>query len=387
MRPKWEVADVVASHGNAFLKASHQPWQVVRTLQALRDCRTAALGGHRLRCSDCGQEKYRYNSCRNRHCPKCQGVNREKWILNREAELLPVPYFHVVFTLPSELNTLAMHRPKEVYDSLFRSAWQTIRKFSADHRYLGATSGMTAVLHTWGQNLSLHPHLHCIVPGGGITAAGKWKKAKSKGKYLFPTKALARVFRAKFMAELRSTGTDVDYPAGRKLFAKDWVVYCRQPFPGPKQVVEYLGRYTHKIAISNHRIRCIDPDGTVHFTWKDYRQGGEKSVMALPAFEFLRRFCRHILPRGFVRIRHYGMLASRNKAALLNRARDCFGMTPWQKPENITWQQVLQQTTGIAPDRCPACRKGTLKAIAIILPLRGPPKRALKPVSPSSHDA
>lgn len=379
MRPKWEVADVVASHGKSFLSTYPQTWQVVRTLHAIRNCRTAALGGHRLRCNCCGKEKNRYNSCRNRHCPKCQGMNREKWIRRREAELLPVPYFHIVFTLPAALNTLALHKPKEVYNALFRAAWQTISQFSKDHKHLGAQTGMTAVLHTWGQNLSLHPHLHCIVPGGGITPRGKWKKARNRGKYLFPTKALAKVFRAKFMNELRASGADVDRVTGKKLFDTDWVVYCKQPFPGPKRVVGYLGRYTHKIAISNHRIKRIGEDGTVHFTWKDYRHGERKKLMRLSAHEFLRRFSQHILPGGFVRIRHYGMLASRNKAVMLNRARAVFDMEQWQKPEKISWQQILQETTGITPGQCPYCKKGILEIIADIEPVRGPPVTAVHP--------
>ncbi len=379
MRAKWEVADVVATHGKSFLKAFAQPLQVVKTLLAIRDCRTAALGGHKLRCTCCAHEHYRYNSCRNRHCPKCQGINREKWIWNREQELLPVPYFHVVFTLPHELNVLAMHHPKEVYSSLSRAAWQTIKQFSTDHKHLGANTGMTAVLHTWGQNLSLHPHLHCIVPGGGIAENGKWKPAKNKGKYLFPTKALAKVFRAKFMSELRTTDIKIPQAIAREIFKKDWVIYAKQPFLGPKQVVEYLGRYTHKIAISNHRIQKVDKDGTVHFTWKDYRKGGSKDTMKLSAHEFLRRFSQHVLPAGFVRIRHYGMLSSRNKARILNQARDCFSMERWEKPEAINWKVVVQERMNFVADQCPKCKEGVMEIVEIILPKRGPPMVKFKP--------
>lgn len=387
MRPKWEVADIVTFYGKSFLKIHPQRPQVVKTLLAIRDCRTAFMGGHKQRCNCCGHERYQYNSCRNRHCPKCQAINREKWIWNREQELLPVPYFHIVFTLPHELNSLALHHPKEVYNSLFRAAWQTIAIFSKDPKHLGADTGMTAVLHTWGQNLSLHPHLHCIVPGGGITVSGKWKKARNKGKYLFPGKALALVFRAKFMCELRGTGVMVEQAVARELFRKKWVVYAKQPFLGPKQVVEYLGRYTHKIAISNHRIQRIDKNGTVNFSWKNYRKGGEKEVIQLSANEFLRRFCQHILPSGFVRIRHYGMLSSRKKSLMLNKARNYFGMEQWEKPNAVNWKLVVQQRMDFIPDQCPKCKEGVMEVIEVILPARGPPKNPLAKRNTSSYAA
>jgi len=387
VRPKWEVADVVASHGESFLKTHRQRVQVVKTLMAIRDCRTAALGGHKQRCGCCGFERYQYNSCRNRHCPKWQAINREKWIWNREKELLPVAYFHIIFTLPHELNTLALHHPKEVYNSLFRAAWKTIDQFSKDPKHLGADTGMTAILHTWGQNLSLHPHLHCIVPGGGITSEAKWKQARNKGKYLFPTYALAQVFRAKFISMLRAAEVEVKQSVAKKLFTNQWVVYAREPFGGPKQVVEYLGRYTHKIAISNHRIKQIDTNGTVHFTWKDYRKGGRKSVMKLTADEFLRRFSQHILPPGFVRIRHYGMLSSRNKSKKLNQARDYFSIEPWEKPEAINWKLVAQQRMNFIPDQCPKCTKGVMEIIEVIDPARGPPLNTFVKLCTSFHAA
>ena len=241
------------------------------------------MGGHKQQCSCCGHVQYQYNSCRNRHCPKCQAVNREKWIWHREQELLRVSYFHIVFTLPYELNSLAMHKAGEVYNSLFKAAWRTIREFGMDPKHLGGQTGMSAVLHTWGQNLSMHPHLHSIVPGGGITTEGKWKKARNKGKYLFPTKAMAKVFRAKFMSLFRSTGVEVDQLTAKRIFQKQWIVYTKRPFLGPEQVIEYLGRYTNKIAISNHRIKHIDANGSVHFTWKDYRKAGKRSIMKFSA--------------------------------------------------------------------------------------------------------
>jgi phage FluMu protein Com len=373
MRPRWEVADVITSHGKSFLKSYPQCLQVVKTLMAIRDCRTAVLGGHKQQCSCCGYESYQHNSCRNRHCPKCQTVNREKWIWNREQELLPVPYFHIVFTLPDALNAIALNNPKEVYNALFRAAWQTINQFGKDPKHIGADTGMTAVLHTWGQNLSLHPHLHCIVPGGGITKTGQWKQARNNGKYLFPTYGLARVYRAKFMSLLRGSSVKIKQSVAKKLFGKQWVVYTKRPFLGPKQVIEYLGRYTHKIAISNHRIKQIDKDGTVHFFWKNYRKSGTKAVMQLTAHEFLRRFSQHILPPRFVRIRHYGMLSSRNKSKKLNQARDYFSMEQWEKPEAINWKLVAEQRMNFIPDQCPKCKEGIMEIIEVINPARGPP--------------
>lgn len=371
MRPNWEVANLVASHGTRFLRQYPQNNQVARTLAAIKACRTAQLGGHRLRCNCCGKEQYRYNSCRNRHCPKCQAVNREQWIWNREQELLPVPYFHVVFTLPDALNVLAINHPKAAYNSLFRAAWHTMKTFANDPKHLGAETGMTAVLHTWGQNLSLHPHLHCIVPGGGLTKAGHWKKAHNKGRYLFPTFAMAKVFRAKFMELLRKE-VAVPQDVAKRLFQKPWVVYAKRPFMGPTQVVEYLGRYTHKIAISNHRITGID-EPHVRFSWKDYRHGGVKKIMQLDIIEFLRRFCQHILPSGFTRIRHYGILASRNKSTQLNKLRQYFKLRPWKKPQKTDWKEVVEQQMNIIPDQCPHCKEGVMQVIEILEPRRGPP--------------
>lgn len=248
-----------------------------------------------------------------------------------------------------------------------------IKQFSSDPKHLGAETAMTSILHTWGQNLSLHPHLHCIVPGGGITPSNHWKEGKSNGKYLFPTKALANVFRAKFMSVLRSSGIKVDQSIAKRVFQKQWVVYAKKPFFEPEQVVEYLGRYTHKIAISNHRIQSIDPYGNISFAWKDYRKGGKKGVMKLSAHEFLRRFSQHILPSGFVRIRHYGVLASRNKSVKLNLARTFYGMEKWQKPEKVNWEKVAQERMDFIPHQCPKCKEGVMKVIAVIEPQRGPP--------------
>jgi len=270
-----------------------------------------------------------------------------------------VPYFHVVFTLPDTLNRLCLYAPKEVYAILFKSAWSVLRDFGRNPKFLGAGMGMVAILHTWGQNLGLHPHLHCIVPGGGITANGKWKYGKSKGKYLFPVKAMGKVFRARFVENLRK---EFDRPKSfyDKLFAKDWVVYAKRPFANPKYVVEYLGRYTHKIAISNHRITSL-ANGKVSFTVKDYRKGGARSTLGLSDAEFIRRFSLHVLPKGFVRIRHYGFLSSSRKKTILPLLTAEIGRpAPKEKPPPILHR------------RCPRCKEGTLVTV-LMFDGRGPP--------------
>jgi hypothetical protein len=359
------VAQVLARHWPQV--ESHpqiNAWQL-RTLAAIMRCRTEAMGGHVDACSDCGAVRVSYNSCRNRHCPKCQGRKREQWIQAREAELLPVPYFHVVFTLPQELNPLAICQPKHVYDTLFEAAWQTLLTFAQDPSHLGARPGMVAVLHTWGQTLALHPHLHCIVPGGGLGKSGKWKGARGRGKYLFPVKAMSPVFRAKYVEKLKTRLPEVDKDLIRSLFAKQWVVYAKRPFATPENVVEYLGRYTHKVAISNHRIQQVD-GRNVTFSYKDYRQGAQKLEMTLPGMEFIRRFSLHILPRGFVRIRHYGILSGTGKAAALPAIRD-------QLPHEPRREDSARVLEAYNPALCPCCGKEAMKTLQV-MPKRGPPQ-------------
>lgn len=376
MQPRHEVADVLKKYGRSFKGQSKLPAQHLRTLRAIEQCRTKALGGHVDACTSCGAVRVSYNSCRNRHCPKCQNTNREQWLIDREAELLPVPYFHVVFTLPHALNELCMHHPKAMYGMLFKAAWQTVEGFGWNPKFLGAETGMIAILHTWGQNLSLHPHLHCILPGGGISATGKWKKARNRGKWLFPVKdkGMSQVFRAKYMALLRQWAqkekVPLDPKAIKKCFEHKWVVFAKDAFNGPKGVMEYLGRYSHKIAISNHRLLSID-HSKVSFKWKDYRTL-KNGVITLDAHEFLRRFCLHILPKGFPRIRHYGFLASRNKAEKLNLVRQALGV-PSPKPQvKKSWQELSKQRLGFDPAKCPHCG-GTMQEIETLLPERGPP--------------
>ena len=332
--------------------------------QILSRCRTAALGGHIDKCNHapCGTLHLSYNSCRNRHCPKCQGHKREEWIAKREKELLPIAYYHVVFTLPSELNTLALYNPRLIYNTLFKTAWAVIKGFGENPDYLGAQTGMICILHTWGQNMSLHPHLHCIVPSGGIDKNGNWKWVKKKEKYLYPVKEMSIVFRAKYVAELRRSGI-ADQELFDKLFTKSWVVYAKRPFGRASHVVEYLGRYTHKIAISNHRIKSID-SGEIVFSAKNYRKEGKKEYLRLDPKVFISRFALHILPKGFVRIRHYGFLSSTGKRLYLKKLQDRLG-----KPK----LKVKPKTMHLV---CPKCKQGRLETVAVF-DARGPPKHWL----------
>ena len=329
------------------------------------------MGGHVDLCTGCGHVRISYNSCRNRHCPKCQQIQRERWIQAREAELLPVSYFHVVFTLPESLNRLCLYEPAKIYKLLFDTAWGVIRSFSQDEKHLGADTGMISILHTWGQNLSLHPHIHCIVPGGGITPTGHWKHARSHGKFLFPVKAMSSVFRARFVTALRSTIKDLDKSFYNDLFKTAWVIYAKRPFGGPKQVIEYLGRYSHKIAISNHRITSIS-DHAVTFRYKDYRDESKNKMMTLNPQEFIRRFSLHILPKGFPRIRHYGILSSRRKQKTLPVIHEQLNSL-YLKAEKKDWKQISTDL-GYNPDCCPVCKQHTMITI-LCFDRRGPPDR------------
>lgn len=358
MQPEYEVASVIGQLGDDIQELKLTVWQH-KTLRAIRDCRTQALGGHIDVCTDCGTLQISYNSCRNRHCPKCQGHKKEEWINARTGELLPVPYFHVVFTMPDLLNPYVMHDPKKMYDLLFESAWDTLQTFG---RNKGLKMGMISILHTWGQNLSLHPHLHCIVPGGGIDAHGHFDKIRADGKFLFSVKAMSKVFRAKYVAMLRR-GKIASQEIISQLFQKPWVVYAKRPFGNVQSVIEYLGRYTHKIAISNHRIKKLDYQG-VTFTYKDYRQKGTTREMTLTVREFIRRFAQHILPKRFVRIRHYGFLSSTWKRSKLKALQQEMGAAENPKPP----QGKLQ--------RCPYCKVGKLITI-LTFDSRGPPKEYL----------
>ena len=368
MQPAFEVADVLTAH---WLQVQHSglfnTWQL-RTLDAVNRCRTASLGGHIDGCSSCGHVRISYNSCRNRHCPKCQGAAREKWIQAREEELLPVPYFHVVFTLPDTLNKLCLYKPKILYDLLFKTAWSVLNSFGHDPKWLGAQTGMISILHTWGQTMTLHPHLHCIVPGGGLTKQGKWKTSRSDGKYLFNVKAMSKTFRGRFIAALKEElPQEMTKQLINALYKHNWVVYAKLPFSGIESVVEYLSRYTHKIAISNHRIQNVE-DGKVAFSYKDYKHGSVKKEMVLAGMEFIRRFSLHILPKGFVRIRHYGICSSSSKAKSAAVIKE---QLPAPKPKLI---DLMTKAAPVPynPKQCPCCKKETMESL-MRFNRRGPP--------------
>ena len=370
-RPSHELSEIIALYGTDF-EQKHAPTQQQRNVLAkLSECRTSPLGGHVDACDGCGTIRISYNSCRNRHCPKCQSTNRERWIEDREDDLLDVSYFHVVFTLPQELNALFLLRSKTMYNILFEAVKLTLELFAGNPKYLGAQSGHIAVLHTWGQNISFHPHLHCIVPAGGATQQGKWKSLSKAAKvkyatYLYPVKALSKEYRKIFMRLLKANvDIEPEHQPNKQLQQKlsdhKWVVYAKQPFFGAMQVIQYLGRYTHKVAISNHRIKSVE-DGQVTFSWKDYRHGDVQKEMTIQATEFLRRFCQHILPFRFVKIRHYGILSSRNKLKL----RDVqFGMgIVVEKKPKPTWQEVCKQKLNFDPELCPHCNAGHFQTVS-----------------------
>jgi hypothetical protein len=364
--PPFEVADVIRLHGKSFIERNRSwlTWLHVRVLLAIERCRTAALGGHRDRCCLCGHETTSYNSCRSRHCPKCQTNARNRWLAERGKELLPVPYVHVVFTLPHELSWLALQNKKVVYDLLFRASAATLLEIAADPKHLGAEIGFLSVLHTWGQTLQHHPHLHCVIPAGGLSPDRQhWIHPRYA--FFLPVKVLSRVFRGKFVAGLKAAYQQrkLLFPGSLKplaedkafqsflrlLFRNDWVVYAKRPFGGPQYVLQYLARYTHRVAISNHRITQI-ADGQVTFRWKDYAHRGKQKLMTISAHEFLRRFLLHVLPRGFVRIRFCGFLAHRRRRTLLPLCGQLLNAAPLPV--------VQSTTTSLPPDgswRCPLC--------------------------------
>jgi len=343
-RPALEVADVIREHGEAFL-AKHGGWLTDAQRQALRDlarCRTAALGGHVEQCPDCGHERIAYNSCRNRHCPKCQALSRARWLAKEVQSLLPAEYHHMVFTLPREVADLALANPGTLYRALFQAASATLRDVAADRKWLGASVGVLLVLHTWGQNLHHHPHVHGVVTGGGLScnrqgvveASPRWVPCRPG--FFLPVRVLSRVFRGKYLdllrqaviekelvfpgrlAALQETAAFADWL--QSLWQQEWVVYVKPPFGGPGQVLKYLARYTHRVAISNARLLNLQ-DGRVTFHCKDYADGHKSKTMTLTAEEFLRRFVQHVLPKGFVKMRHYGLLANRHREELLTRCR------------------------------------------------------------------
>jgi hypothetical protein len=370
LKPRYELAQIIDRFEEEF-EEKHSPNSYVkRTLSALKRCRTSSLGGHVDKCDECGHIRISYNSCRNRHCPKCQNIQREAWVEDRKQDLLPVAYFHVVFTVPDKLNSLFIEHPADLYNLLFASVWETISQFS--YTKLHAETGMVAILHTWGQNLSLHPHIHCVVPGGGISFKGLWKQVSTSenGKvFLFSVKSLSRVFRGKFIGVLQK-----NLPQSKDfindLYKTPWVVYSKEPFAGPEHVIEYLGRYTHKVAIGNHRLLNVDEAG-VRFSWRDYRDNIVKA-MPLEGTEFLRRFCMHILPKRFVRIRHYGLLSTARRGEL-RELQLAFGINTPKIREEKHWKEVCRGHLNYDPDICPQCGKGHMSTIEMFFGPRPPP--------------
>jgi hypothetical protein len=379
-----ELADVFRAHQNEFLAR----WGPVlsspqkKALRDIRDCRTAALGGYLQQCDECGHQVALFRSCCNRHCPKCQAAVRAQWLAEREADLLPVEYFHVVFTLPQQIARLALQNARDIYSILFRAASETLLTLAADPRHLGASIGFLAVLHTWGQNLHLHPHIHCVVPGGGISADdARWIACRKYRKSFFlPVRVLSDFFRKRFLRHLRRAFKNgkLQFHGELKPLAQPeafedccekagrikWVVYAKRPFGGPEQVLKYLARYTHRVAISNRRILSMQ-DGRVTFECKDYAGGNQTKTVTLEAVEFIRRFLLHVLPSGFVHIRHFGFLANRNRKEKLALCRSLLSVL--QRPVKISEDSVdgcFEQS----PLRCPACQTGRLILIQILTP-------------------
>jgi hypothetical protein len=366
---------VVRAHGGELLARGSLSSVQRRAIAAIEDCRTAALGGHVEACDRCGASRAVYHSCRNRHCPKCQALAKERWVEARCAQLLPVAYFHVVFTLPHELNDIARAHPRVLLGLLFRCAWATLCELGRDPRHLGGDLGATAVLHTWSQTLAHHIHLHCLVTAGAAADGGaRWIPARHG--FLFPVRALSRVFRGRFLAELDDACNVGRLPPQvmtrrlrRELRRHEWVVYCKAPFAGPDHLVRYLGRYTHRIAISNDRIVSLE-EGVVGFTWRDRAHGDRQRLMRLPALELLRRYLLHVLPDGFQRIRHYGLHANRKDAAVLERCRAVLGAVPAEPRAAETPHEAVLRLMGIDLELCPACGEGRLHVVQHLAPSR-----------------
>ena len=391
MRSVLEVADIFHRHGDAFRaeqgdRLSHAQRRV---MTAIEICRTAALGGHVERCEDCGETRIAYNSCRNRHCPKCQGLARAQWLADRQAELLPVPYYHVVFTVPAPVAVIALQNKALVYDILFKAAAETIRIIAADQKHLGAETGMIAILHTWGQNLFHHPHVHCIVPGGGLAPDGRWRACRAG--FFLPVRVLSRLYRRLFLQRLQAsfdTGAlnffgDIAALAEPTAFVAhlqslrqvEWVVYAKRPFGGPQQVFDYLGRYTHRVAIANSRLLDCE-NGRVRFRWKDYRARDKSKVMTLDAGEFIRRFLLHVLPDSFRRIRHFGFLANAHRTTKLARVRAALDIpAPATSAAAVDYRERYALLTGRSLDVCPCCG-GHMVEIAILSRSSQHPTRA-----------
>jgi putative transposase/transposase-like zinc-binding protein len=390
VRPKLEVADIFRRYGEAYRQEHDASLSMAqrRVMTAIEVCRTAALGGHLEQCDACGHQRICYDSCRNRHCPKCQSLARAQWIEERKAELLETNYFHVVFTVPEEIAAIAYQNKRVVYDILFRATAETLRTIAADPKHLGAEIGFFAVLHTWGQTLIHHPHLHCVIPGGGLSPDGtRWISCRDG--FFLPVRVLSRLFRRLFLEHLQtafnsgqlqffSSLQELQQPHSfarylaplRNLY---WYVYAKRPFAGPQQVLDYVGRYTHRVAISNNRILDIE-NGQVSFSWKDYRDNDRQKPMTLSADEFIRRFLLHVLPDGFQRIRYYGFLSNRYRQQKLAKCRQLLGMpspdeTPDQSQPAQDYLDRYEELTGSSLRECPVCHKGRMLLLESLAPV------------------
>jgi hypothetical protein len=384
-----EVAHVFRRYGQAYRQQHGGSLSTAqrRVMTAIEQCRTAVLGGHVEQCDTCGHQRISYNSCRNRHCPKCQSLAGAQWLEDRRSELLAVPYFHVVFTVPQKVAAIAFHNKGLVYDILFHAAAETLRTIAADPEHLGAELGFFTVLHTWGQTLLHHPHLHCVVAGGGLSRDGtRWIACRPN--FFLPVRVLARLFRRLFLAALEKAFDAKkltfygcleplrDRRAFRRYLAParkaEWCVYAKPPFASPEHVLAYVARYTHRVAISNNRLVAIE-QGKVRFSWKDYRNGNRRKIMTLAADEFIRRFLLHVLPKGFQRIRYYGFLASRHREQKLARCRQLLAMSPPEATDEEAVQDfrdLYRQLTGTSLTECPACQRGYMIIIEVLKPAK-----------------
>jgi hypothetical protein len=384
-RPKLEVADIFRRYGAAYRQKYGPSLSTAqrRVMSAIEVCRTAALGGHLECCDECGHERHCFNSCRNRHCPKCQCLARAQWIEDRQNELLDCPYYHVVFTVPAEIAALAYQNKEVVYRILFRTTAETLQTIAADPQHLGADIGFFAVLHSWGQALQFHPHLHCVVPGGGLSPdRQRWIPCRPR--FFLPVRVLSKLFRRLFLDSLQKAFDagklhffgPLEELSERLAFArhlatlkkKKWVVYAKRPFAGPQQVLDYVGRYTHRVAISNHRLLAMEND-QVSFQWKDYRTGDTVKTMTLPAEEFIRRFLLHVLPSGLQRIRYYGFLGNRYRKEKLEHCRRLLGMhrsAPCLVPAEQDYRDRCEALTGHSLHLCPQCQRGRMQWMGLL---------------------
>lgn len=368
-RPRFEVAQIINRFGQQYVEQCHPNSYMVRTLDALRKCRTSALGGHKEACDCCGKERISYNSCGNRHCPKCQATKQALWVEDRMNNALDVKHFHVVFTVPEALNTVCLLDSKQFYKNMFECVWSVLETFGYSH--YGVESGAICLLHTWGQNLSLHPHIHCIVPAAGLTLAGNLKRITKPGKYLYPVRMLSTVFRGKLLEklkrQLKQSNLLHQYQSLLdSVWKKPWVVYCEPPLGNAQQIVKYLGQYTHRVAINNHRIHNIEESG-ITFLFKDYKDNSKKKLTKLSGVEFLRRFCLHILPCRFVKIRYYGILSSKQK----DQVKPIVAKKQETKVEESKQERILR-LTGFDRSQCPFCKTGIMHTVELLPRIRSP---------------